>query len=284
MSTTILADVQEQVQKYWSPRFTQEFREKLLLAALINKDYEGEIRREGDTVRVSQVNAPDGQNLTVGVDADTFAAQKVSTSYVDIKADKRAVAAYKFADLVELQSQINNNKPEVRQSLMFALMKQMNDYLYSLVAPSVSAPAHVITGTSALDKAALLGIRNKAAAAKWTKEKGWYLLAGTEYYGDVISDEKLSNRDFGGDDVPMIGGQTSLRRFGFNVLEDDSRATKYGLALHPDFMHLVTQQQVRVKLSDLHSNQQFGVLLSVDIVYGAKLGIDGNKKHITVAA
>lgn len=282
MSLTALAEVENQVQKFWAPRYMQEFREKLLLAALINKEYEGEIRREGDTVRVSQVNAPEGQNLTVGVDADTFAAQKVSTSFVDIKADKRAVAAYKFADLVELQSQIDNNKPEVRQSLMFAMMQQINDYLYSLVAPSASDPAHVVTGTSALDKAALLSIRNKAAAAKWTKEKGWYLLAGTEYYGDIIGDEKLSNRDFGGDDVPMIGGQTSLRRFGFNVLEDDSRDSKYALAFHPDFLHMVTQQQVRVKLSDLHSNQQFGILLSVDIVYGAKVGIDGDKKHITV--
>jgi len=45
---------------------------------------------------------------------------------------------------------------------------------------------------------------------------------------------------------------------------------------------MVTQTQVQIKLSDLHSQKKFGVLMSVDIIFGAKLGIEGNKKHIKV--
>mgnify|MGYP000881268362 CR=1 FL=1 len=43
---------------------------------------------------------------TVGTDADSFTANKLSTSYVDLKADLRAVSAYEFDDLVEIQTRI----------------------------------------------------------------------------------------------------------------------------------------------------------------------------------
>jgi hypothetical protein len=49
-------------------------------------------------------------------------------------------------------------------------------------------------------------------------------------------------------------------------------------------MYLVMQEMPTFKLSDLHSNKQHGYLLSVRLIVGAKLGIDGDVKHITVDA
>lgn len=36
-----LADVTNQIQEYWSPLFTKELRESLLLGSLVNREYEG---------------------------------------------------------------------------------------------------------------------------------------------------------------------------------------------------------------------------------------------------
>jgi hypothetical protein len=47
-------------------------------------------------------------------------------------------------------------------------------------------------------------------------------------------------------------------------------------------MVLCMQKQSTFKLSDLHSQKKFGYLLSVDMILGAKLGIDGNKKVIKI--
>ena len=282
MSVTTLTEVQYQIQKYWAPVFTKQLRESLLLGALINKDYQGDLKRQGDTVRVSQVNAPTGQLLTVGTNADSFSTEAISTSYIDIVADKRAVAAYEFEDLVSLQSQLSLDKPEVRESLMFAMNKQINDYLYTLVSPSTATPDHEIASVADLNVGQLSAIRVLAGQAKWATNKRWYGLVDPQYYGDLMDDTTLAGADYGASDSPIISGKLALNRFGFSIFEDNSRSADYGLFFHPDFMHLVMQDEVQVKISDLHSQKRFGYVLSVDVVFGAKQGINGNVKCIRV--
>jgi hypothetical protein len=282
MSVSDLGAVADQIQKYWSPLFTKQLRESLQLGGLVDKKYEGAIARRGDTVRVSQVNAPNGQLLTVGTNADSFSTEAISTQHVDIKADKRAVAAYEFQDLVELQSQISQSNPAVMEALRYAMAKQINDYLYSLVAPSASAPAHAITGVTDFNSAQLSGLRLLAARAKWPEVPGWYLMLDPTYYSDLLNASTITSADFGATDAPVIGGKIGLKRMGFNIFEDNSRPVDFGLAFHPDFLHMVSQTAVQVKISDLHAQKKFGIVMSVDMVFGAKLGIDGDKKHITV--
>lgn len=282
MAVTSLAEVQNQVQKYWSPLFSKQLRENLLLGTLVNKQYQGAIARQGDTVRVSQINSPNGQLLTVGTDADSFSSEAISTSYVDIVANKRAVASYEFQDLVELQSQIQGNDPEVMAAMNFAVAKQINDYLYSLVSPSTSSPDHLINSVTDFNASQLAACRVLAAQAKWPQDGRWYALLDPQYYGDQMNATTLTSSDYGASDAPVISGQIAMKRFGFNILEDNSRSADYGLLFHPDFMHLVMQQEAQVKISDMHSQKKFGYVMSVDIVFGAKLGIDGAKKHIKV--
>ena len=284
MSRTTLTEVQNQIQKFWSPMFSKQLREDLLLPSLVNKEYDGEIKKGGDTVYVSQINAPSGERRTVGVNADSFNPEALSTSRISIVADQRISASYEFDDLVDLQSQIGDQNSQIRQALLFAVEKQLNDYLYSLVAPSASAPDHTITGVTDFNSAQLSAVRVLAAQAKWDKMKNWYLLADPQYYGDLLDDTTLASSDFNGGDLPIVNGQMSRRRFGFDIFEDNSRTADYGLAFHPDFLHLVMQQGVRFKISDQHANKRFGFVISVDFVCGASLGIDGDEKHITITA
>lgn len=291
--TTVL-EVTNQIQKYWAPMFTQELRESHLLPALVNKEYQGDLKREGDTVYVSQINAPTGQLLTVGVNADQFSAEAVSLSRVAVTANKRAVASYKVSDLAMLQSQLDSHDSEMRQALMFAMGKQINAYLYSLVAPSTSSPDHSIASVTDFNAAQLSAIRLLAAKAKWAKDGRWYLLADPSYYSDLLNATTLTSSDYGASDAPVIGGQIAMKRFGFNILEDNSDGIYAGisptsgasadcaLAFHPDFMHMVQQSEVQVKVSDLHPLGEFGYLISCDLVFGATLGINGNVKHIEV--
>lgn len=276
------AEVEIMVQEAWSDVFMMELREQLLLGALVNKDYQGDIMMKGDTVKVSQINAPVGQLKTVGVDADAFDSEALSSTQVEIKADKLAVASFEIEELALLQSQLGNKESELRASLEFAVAKQINDYLYSLVAPS-SSPDHAITGVTDFTVAQLGAVRTLASQAKWLRNKPWYLLADPQYYGDLLSETNIISKDFVADQ-PTIGGQIAQQRLGFNILEDNSRSADFALAFHPDFLHLVMQTQPRFKISDLHSQKRFGYVMSVDIVFGAKIGIDGALKHITVTA
>lgn len=283
MSSFTITDAADQVRKYWSDLFMKELREKTLLAGLVNKDYQGEIKKGGDTVRVTQINAPTGERRTVGTDAESFNTEALSESKIDIVADQRIVAAYEFEDLVDLMSQIKEENSEIREGLRFAVEAQLNDYLYSLASPSTSAPDHELGSVADMNKAQIIAIRKLAAVAKWGTSKPWYLLCDPSYYSDILSDTTLTSQDFS-NDKPLIQGQSALQRLGFNIMEDNSRGTDYALAFHPDFMHLVMQTTPQFKISDLHSQKKFGYIISVDFICGAKLGINGNVKHIRVQA
>lgn len=285
MSATKLADVTNQIRAFWSDLAMDELRASTLLPGLVNKDYEGEIKNTGDTVKIYQVNAAVGQLRTVGTDADAFATEKLSTSTVSLQATKRAVAAFEIEDLVQIQSQIQieeNGGPasQIRSALVYGVNKQINDYVYSLVAPSASAPDHVINSVTDCNAANLSANRLLAATAKWGNLKGWYGLLDPSYYSDVLNATTLTSKDYVGDETPVIAGQVVNKRFSFNLLEDNGLAVDQGVFFHPDFMLLAMQKQISFNISPLHSNLKFGYVISADCVFGAKLGIDGSKKHI----
>lgn len=284
MTQTVLADVTNQVQKYWAPMFTKRLRASLLLGGLVDKSYQGQILAQGDRVRVSSLGDFTGQLLTMGTDADAFTPEAATMSYVDVVASKRAVASVEFASSVELQSQLSQNNPAVMDSLMFAINKQINTYLYSLVSPSVAAPDHVLNSVTDMNASQLAAIRLLAAQAKWPDGAPKYALVDPSYYSDLLNAVTLTSSDHGAADAPLIGGKVALQRFGFNIFEDSSKATDTGLFFTPEFMHLVTQTQVQIKVSDLHSSYKFATVMSVDLVFGAALGNQSGLKHITATA
>ncbi len=281
-AVTTLTDVSNQIQKFWSPLFMKELRATMLLGSLVNRDYDGEIKAGGDTVYVSQINAPTGENRTVGTDADAFGTEALSTSRISVQANKRAVGAFEFQDLAVLQSQLESEDSEIRQALMYAVNNQINTYLYSLVSPSTSSPDHVLSSVTDLNAAQLSAIRVLAGEAKWNKLKPWYGLCSSSYYMDIADDTTMASSLYGASDQPTLSGQLGLPRYGFNIFEDTSRSTDYAIFFHPDFMHLCTQREVQFKISDLHSQKRFGYVISADIIYGAALGISGSVKHIRV--
>jgi hypothetical protein len=288
MATTELADVNQQIKKYWSDLFMPELRESNPMLALVDKTYEGSIMRQGDTVKVSQIKKTVGETKVIGAAGDnTFTPEKLVTAYVDIKADRRFVSSMKLEDLVSLQSQIQEESSAIRESLLDGVNTQINNYLYSLVAP---VAGQALIGVVNMDAATLKTIRVIAGKQKWLKSPGWYALLSPDYYGDLMDGTTLTSSDYV-NDQPMIGGEIVTRRYGFNVIEDNSDGlaavsptpgNPSAVFFHPAFCHMVTQMQARFKVSDLHSNEEFGFLISVDVIGGAAIGIEGDKMHVSV--
>lgn len=285
MANTDLDNVQSAIQTFWSPLFMDELRQTNLLFNLVNRDYTGDLREMGDTVKVNQINAPTGQRLTIdgaGV-GRTFTPEAMSLSSVSVTADQRLVASFDFHDLVAIQSMIDplgSRAAETRAAMVQAISNQLNTYLYSLVAPTTTIPS-ITTMTAATVALA----RETAAIAKWNYAKPWYALLAPQYYSDLLVDTTFTSADFVNGDTPVISGQIGLRRYGFNIFEDNTQtagATAGGLFFHPDFLYMVSQYEPRFKISDKHAQHEFAYVMSVDWVIGAKLGIQGAAKHIKV--
>lgn len=282
MANSDLDNVTSAIQTFWSSLFMDELRQTNLLYNLVNREYTGDLREMGDTVKVNQINAPTGQRLTIdgaGV-GRTFTPETISLSTVSVTADQRLVASYDFHDLVAIQSMIDpvgSRATEVRAAMVSAISNQLNSYLYSLVAPTTTIPS-IATMTAATVALA----RENAAIAKWSYNKPWYGLLAPQYYSDLLVDTTFTSADFVGGDTPVISGQIGLKRYGFNIFEDNTQtagATAGGLFFHPDFLYMVSQYEPRFKISDKHSQHEFAFVMSVDWVIGAKLGIQGAAKH-----
>lgn len=289
MTQTRIEDVQDQVQMWWSPLFVAELIESTPIIALLNRDYDGEIKEGGNSVRVSQIKRPAGETLTIGTAGDsTFTPEKLLTAKVDVVADKRFVASFDFSDLVDLQSQIGMKDSEIRQAMLESVQLQVNNYVYSLVAPEASL---IFTGVNPLTAEDVRGYRALAGKKKWDKRKAWYGLLDPFYYSDVMGDLTLTSGDFVNDQA-TVGGEIVTKRYGFNIIEDNSDGLislapvteKAGIFFHPDFMYLVMQRGATFKVSDNHSNNQFGYKISVHMIGGAKIGLEGDVKHMTVVA
>jgi len=297
MGATSVGDVSNQVKKYWSPLFQDELLETNILANLVNRDYEGNLDKSGDSVFVSQINRPTATRKTVGSGHEYFNTSKLSTSRITITADQVISAAYEFDDLVDLQSQIGEQDSKIRLGLVEACGIELNNYLYEKVSPSTSAPDHLVDAVTDFNATQLNSVRKLASQAKWPKMgKGWYGLLDPQYYSDLLNAATLTSVD-NVDERPVVGGVFGTRRFGFNLFEDNSdglidamqrldgssTATEdAGLFFHPDFMALVMQKDITFEVAPLTSNKQFGYVIVCKMVVGAALTNDGDEKHIVV--
>ena len=291
MSATKITDVQDQVKDYWSDLMLDELKQDSIVVNLLSKDYQGEILQGGDTVKVSQIVRPTGATKTIGSgDYDTYSTEKFKLSQIDIKADKIFEAGFEFDSLVELQSQLGSQDSKIRNALKEAIDIQINNYIFSQVSGTNNTGS--VTDFNASQISAL---RKIAGQRKWAKDGEWYCLADSSYHSDMLNAQTLTSQDYIAGEMPVIGGQIANRRFGFNILEDNSDglldliATVSGtdtedcaIGFHRDFMHLVLAPTIEFKLSDLHASKKRGFLLTAEIIGGVKQGHDHDALHQVV--
>jgi len=291
MTATLVQELSAQAQEVWSPLIAMELREEILLPGLVSKEYAGSIKQQFDTVKVSMMNQLTGAIKTIGVNHEVYTPEKVVMSQVNVVADTIIDVSIELDSLVDLQTQLGSpeGKSKIRMALMNALEKKTNEYLYGKVAPSLSAPDHSVAAVATMDAAALLGNRLLASTAKWPKDVDWIGLLGPGYWNHFLSAQTLTSADFIGADLLVPGNRNkAIKRFGFSLFEDNSDAMpviggtlgRNALFFHPDWLIFVMQQDVTIKLSDLHANKQRGFLLSAEMVVGSALNNQGSLKHI----
>lgn len=289
MSVTLMSDVTNQIQKFWSPMFKPLLLEDNHLANLVDTSYTGELKQGGDTVHVSAISRPSASRKVVGSGDDSFSSSALTTSRISITCNQVITASFDIQNLVDLQSQIGAQKSQIRDRLVEACNISLNSYLYSLVAPSASGPDLSLTSVTDFNATQFGVIRKLAATAKWPKDGKWMLLMDPSYYTDFLNASTLTGGDYVSDKV-LESGIPVKQRYGFNVVEDNSdgllslgtSGADCALAFHPDFMHLVLQQEPEFKVSDLHPLGIHGYKVSVSMVAGAALGIEGSMKHISI--
>lgn len=279
MAKTQIGDVTNLIQKVWAPLAMDELRSKLLLASLVNREYDGEIQKKNDTVKVSIIKEVAAESKTIGTDPMTFTPATVQSTTVNVVAEKLIIASVEIDDIVDIQSQLDKGESKLRESLVYGVAKKLNEYLYGKIAPIAG---HQFQSVTDFNNTALLNARKKAAQAHWPE--GWYGLVDPSYMNDLLAAQSIVSSDFV-DDKPVVAGKIGSKRYGFNIFEDDSMTNEdRAILFHPDFLLLVMQKQLEFKISDKHSSKELGYVLSAHMYCGAALSPEGDKKHMYVTS
>lgn len=266
MSVSGVTELANAIPEIWSPLVYKELRNSIMFANIFSRAYEGEIKNMGDIVRVNTINAPSAELLTD--DKAQFGSQTLTITQNTITVNKRASAAYEITDLGALQSM--EFAAEVREALVYAIRKKMEQDIISVLVPSTSAPDHTIAPAAASDLAAVdLATMRSLLSTALVPQDNRYLLLAPSYYGDLLSKTQLTSLDF-------VSGQNAesgvVSKFmGFQIMEHNLLSADVGYAVHPSALQVVMQQDVRIKISDLHSQNKYGYLMSADFVYGLAL-------------
>jgi len=270
---TGFAELQTMIPEIWSEQMYDELRASLQFGTFFDRKYEGEIKAKGDTVKVQQVLKATGQNLQLGVDntldIDAEAMQIVEKM---VKADRLATASFQVENLAALQS-IDFQK-EAREALVYAVAKQMDDYIESKIVPTLT---HIINPAVALDMgtsdvAKLRKLLSKASVPKNDRK----LFLDVEYFSNLIQKTEFTSSDFTPAGSPVSTGELNSPVYGFTVSENDKLADNIGYACHKSAIAHVMQTGLQIKLSDQHPAGKRSWLLTAEIVYGAEL-FDGTR-------
>ena len=270
MAISGITELANRIPEMWAPKMYAELRNGLILANKFDTGYTGDLKF-GDTVNVQTLAAPTGEVLTD--DEATFAVDTMSVLNKAIIVNKRASAAFDISDLAQLQSL--SFEQEVQAALVFAVRKQLEGGLIAALVPSAAAPDHLIgpAAVSALAAVDLATMRTLLSVQKVPVE-GRVLILDPNYYGDLMVSTQIMSRDFTAGNSAQSGVVDSF--VGFQVMEHNLLGTDVGFAFHPSCLQLVMQQDIRIKISDLHSTGKYAYRVSADMVYGYTL-FDANR-------
>ncbi len=261
-------ELQNLIPTVWSSQMYDELRQSLMLGSFFDRDYEGEIRSMGDTVKVNQINAATGELLEFGVDNTLdINSEALAITQKEVKADRLATASYLVEDLAQLQSM--EFQADARESLVFAVQKQIETYIESLIVPDLT---HQVAPTVAsdLNVGDVANMRRLLSKAK-VPVAGRTLFLDVDYHSDIIQKSTFASSDFVPAGSPTATGEFSSPIYGFSVREHNGLAADVGYAAHPSAMAHVMQKELTIKLSDMHPAGKRGWLLTAEIFFGAAL-------------
>ncbi len=252
------------VPEVWSAQFQENLRNAVVFNGMIRTDYEGEIKRLGDTVRIPTMEDVIAQDLLEGQKADTVAP---GTGNIPLVINKRTVVDFEITDEAELQS--IPHMAQLQERAFSAIQLRMQAIMIAEIAPSVAGPDHVIPydNASTLADADLLEMLDLEKTANWP-ETGRHIVTGGLQYNDLLNIEKLY-RSLEGGNVDIASGKITKPIYGHDV-QWTNAAGSTTFAFHDTFMQAAVQKQLTMKLFDQGGQGSRSFRLNFDILWGVK--------------
>jgi hypothetical protein len=125
------------VPELWSDRLFVNLRKALVYGSLCQRDYEGEIRNFGDTVKINEIGAV---NVTAYTNAATLTYQTLSSAQKELKIDQASYFAFSIDDIDAAQV-----KPKLMDAAMndaaYRIADTIDQFIAGLYAQAGATPS-----------------------------------------------------------------------------------------------------------------------------------------------
>ena len=256
------------IPEVWSARLLEHLDNVHVYSALLNRDYEGDIRAYGDTVHINQIGDIAINDYT---GEDLAAPEELDSTMMELKIDQAKYFNFQVKDIDNAQS-----NPKVVDAAMQRASYNINDvidnYLAGLLLAGVKSgstiTAQTLTSANAYDYLVDLGVllneHNVPMLGRWVVIPPWF-------HGLLLKDERFVGNGTGYNQAILQGGWVGDAA-GFRIHLSNNvpeSAGSYSVIAGTNAAGTFAEQQVESEAYRLEKNFSDG--LKGLHVYGAKV-------------
>ena len=260
------------IPEIWSAVMLDSLKKSLVYAGpgVVNRDYEGDIRNMGDTVRIRSISRP-----TIGTytkNSTTISPETLTDAQRALYIDQAKYFAFEVDDIDRAQS-VGGEMEAALMEAAYGLRDVADQYIAALYTGAQSANQ---IGTVSVTTAALAytQIRKLKVALDEANvpQEGRYVVVPPWYEGLLLEDDRFVRVDASGTSEGLRNGQIG-RALGFNVLASNNAPLVTGddyavMAGHPSAISFAEQI---ASIETYRPESGFADAIKGLHVYGAKL-------------
>jgi hypothetical protein len=237
---------------------------------VVNRDYEGEIRGQGDTVRIRSLSRPTIATYTKG--STTITPEQLTDAQRALYIDQAKYFAFELDDIDAAQS-VGGELSTALTEATYGLRDVADQYVASLYtgAQSANQIGTVSVTTAALAYTQLRKLSVKLDEANVPQEGRWVVVPPW-YHGLLLEDDRFVRVDASGTSAGLRNGVIG-QALGFDVMKSNNAPLVTGddyavIAGHPSAISYAEQI---VKVETYRPQDSFSDAVKGLHVYGAKL-------------
>lgn len=210
------------IPEVWSPAILSALRDRLVYgqAPVINRNYEGDIARAGDTVHITSFADPAVRDYTKN---GSITWDLLTDSSQALVVDQSDYFAFKVDDIDKRQA-LPGFIEETSAGAAHNLAREVDTYVSGLMAaavPAANQSAATTVGAVEGDAYSLLVEFRTLLAKTNTPDAGRFVVVPPEFYGVLLQDDKFVRVDASGTDNGLRNGLVG-RAAGFDIYESNT--------------------------------------------------------------
>jgi subtilisin family serine protease len=251
------------IPELWSAQLLTAFRKSHVFRSLVNRNYEGEIRNAGDTVKITTPAA-----ITVGAYSGTVSYQTPTSTQQSLVIDRDRYWAFELDDVDQAQANVSLMQAYMQEAA-YALAQDVDADLASMYASAGLADIGVDVGTDDFyDKMVEAG---KQLDEENVPRQGRWVVMTPKGYADLLKNDAFVHATATADQLIRTGELGSISGFTVFVSNNLVNTTSNTFAYMYGTSAAITMAEQVINTEALRRDAAFKDAVRGRLVYGRRV-------------